>query len=153
MRGWIDWRDQREQVKLAQRILVASFNTLSAERLRATQPLRRGIRTAWPEMFVEFSDLVSGLAVDKRRYYTADEIRHADAVCDIFSRLPYSRDQKKMALTKARSHPTWRELATAFRVSPWQDCRAQCVTVYLHLIQVAAADPTRLTAYANRWPR
>jgi hypothetical protein len=137
-------------VRLGLHILAASYNTLDAERLRNAHSPRYTIRTTWPQIILEFGDLVSGQAVNGRCHYTADECRRANEICEIFAALPYPRDVKKMTLVRARSNRSWRELSTRFKIAPWPEARRQCEVLLLHLIQVAALDPYKARARGQR---
>jgi hypothetical protein len=143
-------RTTSAMVKLGAKVLAASYNTLSAEKLRNTRSPQYSLRTAWPQYLGEFSDLVQGTPNNLRRYYTADEIRCADAICTIFSRLPYTRDQKKMTLLRARGGKSWREIATMFKV-PWLIVRRAAETVLVYLILTVIAADRRAPSRAFRW--
>jgi hypothetical protein len=133
-------------IRLGRHVLAASYNTLATEKLRNTRSMQYGIKTSWPEMLIEFSDLVShSIPTNSRRHYTAEEIRNADFVCTIFVSLPYTRDTKKLVLVRARSDMCWRELAPIFGLT-WAECRRQCDTVYIHLCQAASLCPYKATA-------
>ena len=141
-----DLKTPRGIIRLGSHVLASSYNTLGAERLKNTRSMQYGIRTAWPEMLLEFSDFVGHtVPTNTRRHYTAEEIRNADVVCNVFVALPYARPTKKLALTRARTRMTWGDLATSFSL-PWEECRRQCDTVYIHLVQSASLCPYKATA-------
>ena len=134
-----DFRTSGSSVKLGLRILSLSYKTLQTEKLRNSHSPSNNIRTAWPQMLVEFSDLVEGEPAEVRVYYTPEEIRNANEICEIYSKLPYTRIEKRITLTRARTKKTWREIAAQHKL-PWEECRNICDTVILHLVQVAALD-------------
>ena len=142
-------RNSSYALKLGLKILNISYKTLQAEKLKNSHAPSNSIRTAWPAIFIEFSDLVEGAVTSPRIYYTPEEIRNANEICEIFSKLPYTRQEKRMTLAKARQGKTWRELSTTHGL-PWEECRRICDTVVLHLVQVASMDKYRDTARQSR---
>ena len=142
-------RNSGSLLKLGLKILSLSYKTLQAEKLRNSHAPSNSMRTAWPSIFIEFSDLVEGAATPPRTYYTPEEIRNANEICEIFSKLPYNRQEKRITLVKARQGKSWRELSTQFGL-PWEECRRICDIIILHLVQAAAMDKYKEKARQSR---
>lgn len=99
-------------------------------------------------MLIEFSDMVGAEPDPICVSYTAEDLKKADAICDIYATLPYDRLGKKLALARARDNLTWKELALKYRV-PWVECRQTCDLIFLHLVFVAGSDQYKILALHN----
>ena len=133
-------RSTKGMIALGQHILSASYNTLGAERLRNVHAPTYGIRTAWPEILIEFSDMVQGTPpTNGRRRYTSEEFKSAEEICDLFISLPYERHVKRLVLHRARTEKTYRELSAIFSI-PHLQCRRTCSQVFVHLVQAGSLD-------------
>ena len=135
-----NFRSTGSAIRLGLQILSVSYKTLHTEKLRNSHAPSNNIRTAWPTMLIEFADLIGREEpTENRVYYSPEEIQNANEICDIYSKLPYTKLEKKITLIRARTKKTWREIATQCN-TPWEDCRRTCDTVILHLVQVASLD-------------
>ena len=132
-------------IRLGHQILGKSFRIFATERLRSQSHKR--MRTAWPAMLIEFSDMVGMAPEPIAIAYTSAEVRHASSVCDIYAALPYDRLTKRIVLARARDNLSWKELALKYRV-PWTECRRLCDLVLLHLVFEAGSDRHKLVALA-----
>jgi hypothetical protein len=145
----MNFREAGNMIRLGQKMLRVSYQIFQTQSSQTFLPTYR-LRTAWPMIFTEFSDLVQGMALPTKVYYTGDEIRLANFICDKFSELPYTRLEKQITLCHALKHMTWRELATKFKIS-WQDCRKISDKVTMHLIQTTGFEfSSQIGSYSKR---
>ena len=145
-----NFRDTGSAIRLAQTILAQSYDILQTERLLTKQSPPSKLRTAWPAMVIEFSDLIGQKqSSGSSKSYSTNDIKLADVITSIYSDLPYNRLDKKITLIRSRKNTSWRDLAKLHGTT-WQQCRSSCETVLLHLVCVASADPYKILALKTK---
>lgn len=149
----MNFRETGPAVIAGEKLLAMAYRVAESERLRNSRSPAK-MSTAWPEILFSLYDKV-GMTADRHRpTFNAKQVTEAQKVVDIFASLPYHTWEKKIALDRAKSRATWKELNKRHG-KEWHICRQISDTIVVHLVmevqRQGVVTPVRTPEMANEF--
>lgn len=114
----------QDMVRLGRTMLAECFEALHST-VKSDHAVMSRMTSGWPQMFLDADEIAGQEPAAHRRRFSPSEIKRAEELCTIYSRMKrFSDQEKKMALHHATHEAaTWKSTGLRFG-KPWAEVRS-----------------------------